>query len=146
MNRDNPITEDYKLLLVFRNIGLKLLQHLKEVMYRPPYNSLFKEMTVAGKSETGFSYLEHNFITGIELFFNHSRMPRSAFIATYYLHPERGKEREEIVRYSFDLDYNVNDIYTPEDFAEHYLIEFHQNLKKHFSDRHDPFPIRISDK
>ena len=146
MNRENPITEDYKLLLVFRNIGAKLLQRLKEVMYRPPYGSLFKETAVAGKGETGFSYLDHNFITGIELFFNHSRMPRSAFLATYYLHPERGKEREEIVRYSFDLDYNVNDIYTPEDFAEPYLIEFHQNLKKHFSDRHDPFPIRISDK
>jgi hypothetical protein len=146
MNRLNPITEDYKLLLVFRNIGVQLLQRLKEVIGKPPYAPLFKERPATGKNEIGFSYLEHQFSTGIELFFEYSRMPRSAFIATYSLHPERGKDSEEIVRYSFDLDYTINGIYNLEDFAEYYLIDFHENLKKQFSDRHDPFPIRISDK
>ncbi len=146
MNHQNPITEDYSLLLVFRNIGVKLLQRLKEAMAKPPYNAFFKETPAAGKAEIQFLYLEHQFITGIELFFDGSRMPKTASVATYYVHPQKGKDREEIVRYAFDLGVTVNDIYTADDFAGHYLIEFHQNLKRQFSDRHDPFAIRIGDR
>ena len=145
MNYQNPIVEDYKLLLVFRNIGLKLIQQLRELIRKPPYNMLFKELAVTGQNELAFSYLEHNFTTQIELFFNHSRMPKTASITTYNRHAGK-KEPEEIIRYSFDLDYNVNDIYTLENFAEYYLIEFHQNVKKSFSDNHSPFTIRITDK
>jgi hypothetical protein len=144
MNRQNPITEDYKLLLVFRNIGIKLLQQLREAMYRPPYNTFFKEVPAA-PHEIRFSYLGHQFTTAVELFFNHSKMPKTAFVATYLL-SENGTAREEIIQYSFDLGYNINGIYKLDDFAEFYLIEFHENLKKSFSDHHHPFPLRVTDK
>src|SRR3990170_2782957 len=62
MNRLNPITEDHKLLLVFRNIGLKLLQQLRDAMYRSPYNSFFKDVPAASH-EARFSYLGHQFTT-----------------------------------------------------------------------------------
>ena len=145
MNRLNPITEDYKLLLVFRNMGIKVLQQLRAVMQEPAYVPLFKNLALTEQNELSFSYLDYNFKTTIELYFNHSKMPKSALLTTYY-YPGNTKNREEIVRYSFDLDYRINDIYTLDDFAEYYLIEFHQNLKKSFSDNHDPFAVRIQGK
>jgi hypothetical protein len=72
-------------------------------------------------------------------------MPKSAFLTTYYF-PENSKNREEIIRYGFDLDYSINNIYTINNFAEYYLIEFHENVKKSFSDNHTAFSIRISGK
>lgn len=146
MNRINPITEDYKLLLVFKNIGLKLVQQVKVCMSSQPYNSFFKEVTMTEQHELRFSYFNHKFKTGIELFFNHSKMPKSAFLATYYLPAETEKSKEEIVSYAFDMEYNINDIYTFDDFADYYLIEFHQNLKKCFSDNHIPFTLKSNSK
>jgi hypothetical protein len=145
MNRLNPITEDYKLLLVFRNMGTHVLQQLRKMMQEPAYNTLFRNIVLTEQNELSFTYLDNSFKTGIELYFNHSKMPKSAFLTTYY-HPDNAQGREEIVRYSFDLDYRINDIYTIEDFAEYYLIEFHQNLKKSFSDNHLPFTVRVSGK
>ena len=143
MNHLNPIVEDYKLMLVFKNIGLQLLQQLKTQMGAPPYNNFFRDFTVTEHNELNFSYLQQNFTTGIELFFNHNRMPKTALIATYWLRPGNAAKSEEIISYAFDLNYQVNDIYTLSDFAEHYLIEFHQNLKKSFSEHHIPFAIRM---
>jgi hypothetical protein len=142
----NPIIEDYKLLLVFRNMGLKMLQQLGTEMEGKTYNPFFKNVSFTEKNELFFSYLEHNFKTQIELFFNHSKMPKSAVIATYHLQQHSAKGPEEVISYAFDLNYNINNIYTLENFAENYLIEFHQNLKKNFSDNHMPFPINISSK
>src|SRR6476646_3668600 len=142
MHRLNPILEDYKLLIVFRNVGLKLVQQLKATMSTAPYNTLYRDISLTDQNELLFSYLHHSFKTGIEIYFNHSKMPKSALLATYYLATGK-KEAEEIISHSFDLDYRVNDVYTLEDFAEPYLIEFHQNLKKSFSDNHVPLAIRL---
>lgn len=143
MNRVNPIVEDYKLLLVFKNVGLQLLQQVKTTMNTPPYGAFFKDITLNEQNELLFTYLHQNFKTGLDVFFNHSRMPKSALLATYWLRPGSPTGSEEIVSYSFDLDYNINDIYTLNNFAEHYLIEFHQNLKKCFSEHHIPFSIKL---
>ena len=143
MNRLNPIVEDYKLLLVFRNIGLQLLLQLKTQMGTIPYSNFFRDITITEQNELYFSYLQQNFKTGIELYFNHSRMPKTARMTTYWLRPEQNPQNEEIISYAFDLNYGVNDIYTLDDFAEQYLIEFHQNLKKSFSEHHIPFAIRM---
>lgn len=142
MHRSNPIIEDYKLLLVFRNVGLQLLQQLKAVMSSAPYSQYFKDITINEQNELHFSYLHYHFKTGIEVYFNHSKMPKSALLATYYWQPG-AKAADEIVSYGFDLDYQVHDIYTLKDFAEPYLIEFHQNLKKTFSDNHIPLALRL---
>lgn len=142
MQRLNPIIEDYKLLLVFRNVGVQLLQQLKAVMSNTTYHRFFKDLSITDQNELSFSYLHHSFKTRIEIFFNHSRLPKSAVLATYYLYPGKS-EPDEIVSYSFDVSYQVNDIYTANDFAEPYLIEFHQNLKKTFSDYHIPLAIRL---
>lgn len=144
MNHPNPILEDYQLFVVFRNIGLKMLQQIQAVMSAPPYNTLFKTTAVTTQNELPFTYLEHRFKTQIEVFFNHSLMPKSAFLATYYLDTDTKKNPEEIISYTFELDYTVHDIYTLEDFAEHYLIEFHQNIKKTFSDNHLAFAIKLN--
>lgn len=145
MNYENPLVADYKLLVVFRNMGSKLLQQLKEHLLKPPYNSLFKDVVLTNQHDLLFTYLGHAFSTRIEVFFNYSRMPKSAFIATYPAQPQ-AKLTEEMIRYSFDLDYMINDMYTLDDFAEYYIIEFHQNLKKTFSEHHMPFPVRITEK
>jgi hypothetical protein len=145
MNRLNPITEDYKLLLVFRNMGTQVLQQVRKVMQEPVYSPLFRNLSLTEQNELCFTYLGHSFKTGIELYFNHTKMPKSAFLTTYY-YPENTKDREEIIRYGLDLDYTINNIYNVNNFAEHYLIEFHQNIKKSFSDNHAPFSIRISAK
>jgi len=142
MSRLNPIIEDYKLLLVFRNVGLQLLQQLKAVMSSPPYSPYFKNLTITDQNELLFTYLQHPFRTGIAVYFNHSRLPKSAQIATYYT-PEGKSGPEEIVSYGFDLNYQVNDVYALKDFGEPYLIEFHQNLKKTFSDLHIPLALRL---
>lgn len=144
MHRLNPILEDYKLLLVYRNIGIKLLQQLKAEMTAPPYAPFFKNINLTDINELYFTYLQNNFKTGIEIFFEYSKMPKTAALATYYLHEPLAAE--EIVSYAFDLDYNVNDIYDLDTFAEHYLIDFHQNLKKSFSEHHRPFTIKLNDK
>jgi hypothetical protein len=146
MNWQNPIVEDHKLFLVFKNIGLQILQQLKVTLTGELYSNYFKDTVVTEKNELLFTYLDHNFKTQLEVFFNHSKMPQFAFIATYYLRPEKFKDPLEIVSYAFDLNYNINKIYTLQDFAEYYLIEFHQNLKKSFSDEHTPFPIRMNGK
>jgi hypothetical protein len=143
MNRLNPIVEDYKLFVVFKNIGLQLLQQLRMQMSMPPYSNFFRDVAITEQNELLFSYLQQHFKTGIELFFNHSRMPKSALLATYWLRSDRTAKNEEIISYSFDLNYQINDIYALADFAEHYLIEFHQNLKKSFSEHHIPFAIRM---
>jgi hypothetical protein len=145
MNRLNPITEDYKLLLVFRNMGTQVLQQVRKIMQEPIYSSLFRNLVLTEQNELCFTYLDHSFKTVIELYFNHTKMPKSAFLTTYY-HSENKKDREEIIRYGLDLDYSINNIYTINNFAEFYLIEFHQNVKKSFSDNHTPFSIRISGK
>jgi hypothetical protein len=145
MNRLNPITEDYKLLLVFRNMGAHVLQQLRKVMQEPVYSPLFRNLALTEQNELDFTYLDHHFKTGIELYFNHTKMPKSAFLTTYY-YPENTKDRAEIIRYDLDLDYSINNIYTINNFAEYYLIELHENVKKSFSDNHTPFSIRISGK
>src|SRR6059036_3114823 len=119
MQRSNPIIEDYKLLLVFRNVGLKLLQQLKGLMSTLPYSNFFKDVSLTDQNELLFSYLHHTFKTGIEIYFNHHHMPKSALLATYYSHPGK-KEADEIVSYGFSLNYQVNDVYTIDDFAEPY--------------------------
>lgn len=139
----NPIIDDYKLLLVFKNMGTKLLLEVKNLMGKQPYNAVFKAGEITQQNEMFFAYLDYNFRIGIELFFNHTRMPKSALLATYYLSSEKGGAKEEIISYAFDLDYVVNDIYTLDNFAEHYLVEFHQNVKKSFSDSHTPFSIKL---
>lgn len=144
MNHQNPIVEDYKLLVVFKHIGLKLLQHVKDQLAKQPYAFIFKDVALPEPHELRFSYLGYPFSTRIEAFFNFSRMPKTASIATY--HAALQKEPEEIVRYSFDLDFVINDVYTLENFAEYYLIEFHENLKKTFSEHHTPFLIRIGER
>lgn len=146
MNEANPMLDDYKLLVVFKNIGLKLIQEVKVAMSRPPYNGLFKCSGVTEQNEMLFSYLEQPFKLQIEVFFNQTRMPKTAQLTSYFLQPDKTKRNEEIIRYTYDLDYNVNDIYTLDNFASHYLIEFHQNVKKTFSDNHVPFGIRFSGK
>lgn len=142
MDHLNPIIEDYKLLTVFKNIGQQLLQQVKGAMSAPPYTNFFKEITLTEQNELHFSYLQHHFKTQIEVFFNHSKMPKSAFIATYHLPQDKGKDVGEIISYAFNLDYTINGIYTFDDFAAYYLIEFHQNLKKSFSDNDAPFAIK----
>jgi hypothetical protein len=146
MNWQNPIIEDHKLFLVFKNMGLKILQQLKVILNGDLYSTYFKEIILTEKNELLFTYLDHNFKTQLEVFFNHSKMPQFASFTTYYLRPERFKDPLEIVSYAFDLNYNINKIYTLQDFAEYYLIEFHQNLKKSFSEDHTPFSIRINGK
>ncbi len=145
MKWQNPIVEDYKLFLVFSNMGHKMLQQLKMAMSTPLYSPYFKDVVLTDQNELFFTYLDHSFRTGLEVFFNHSRMPRSALVATYRLQ-KNTQEEEEIISYAYDLNYNINSIYTPENFAEYYLIEFHQNLKKCFSDNHHPFRIKINGK
>lgn len=144
MPRFNPILEDYKLLVVYRNIGSKLLLQLKVVMSAPPYAAYFKSLNLTDTNELYFTYLHYRFKTALEAFFDYSKMPKTAVLTTYQL--REPLEPEEIVSYSFDLDYNVNTIYTLETFAEHYLIDFHQNLKKSFSENHVPFAIKLNDK
>ena len=144
MNHLNPILEDYRLLVVYRNIGVELLQQLKTTMMAPPYAVFFKNININESNELHFSYLQYNFKTGIELFFDYSKLPKTALLATYYLNGQT--TAEEIVSYTFDLNYNVNDIYALSDFAGHYLVDFHQNIKKTFSEHHWPFTIKFTDK
>ena len=144
MHHQNPIFEDAQLILVFRNIGVQLLQKITAVMSAPPYNTLFRTAAISGQNELPFTYLDHAFKMQIEVHFNHTRMPKSAFLTTYHVDASHKNGREEIISYAFDLDYTVNDIYTLETFAEHYLIEFHQNVKKSFSDNHMAFQIKLN--
>jgi len=146
MNHYNPILEDHKSLFVFRNMGLKLLQQLRSVMCEQTYSPFFKNVSTIGQNELTFTYLGQSFKTRIELLFRNDKMPDHAFIATYHIPEEKFKEEQEIVSYSFDLRYNVNDIFSQEDFADHYLIDFHQNLKKYYSDDNKPFPIKVNGK
>jgi len=146
MNHSNPIFADHKSLLVFRSMGRKLLQQLAIVMSDEAYASLFKNVKSLHPNELTFTYLDLPFKTRIELFFRNDKLPDHAFIATYHMPEQPFKEEQEIISYSFDLKYNVNDIFTEEDFAGHYLIDFHQHLKKYYSDEHKPFPIRWNGK
>ena len=146
MSHPNPIFADYKSLLVFQNMGRRLLQQLAAAMNEPAYATFFKNIKSPHPNELTFTYLNLSFKTRIELFFRNDKLPDHAFIATYYIPEQPFKEEQEIVSYSFDLKYNVNDIYTEENFAGYYLIDFHQNLKKYYSDEHKPFPIKMDGK
>jgi hypothetical protein len=144
MHHQNPIFEDVQLLQVFRNVGVQLLQQVTAVMSAPPFNTLFKAALLTGQNELPFTYLDHTFKMQIEVLFNHTRMPKSALLTTYHVDAMYKNGREEIISYAFDLDYTVNGIYTRETFAEHYLIEFHQNVKKSFSDNNMAFQIKLT--
>lgn len=146
MERSNPILADYKSLLVFRNIGRELLHKLETTMCEPTYAPFFKNVLQTPANELTFTYLGFTFITRIELFFQNDRMPGQAYITTYIIQLQPYQQEQEIISYSFDLNYTVSDIFTEKDFAFHYLIDFHQQLKKHYSDEHKPFPIRIMER
>lgn len=146
MTNSNPIFEDHKQLTVLKKIGLKLLQQLKVAMAEQPYASYFKIANTTEPHRIAFTYLSLPFTTRLELFFNNTRLPAMALLSTYLLPDETSTEPSEIISYVYDLKYTVNHIYTSEDFAVPYLIELHQNLKKHYSDEHKPFPLKGMDK
>ena len=146
MSSSNPIVDDYKRLQIFNQIGIKLLQQLKTVLSKPPYNQYFKSLITTEKNEMIFTYWDQHFKTRVELFFKNNKMPTVAFLATYYIPEGSVSTTEEIISYPFDIAYNINNIYSLEDFAEPYAIEFHENLKKTFSDNHLPLPVRMSGK
>ena len=146
MKDNNPIIEDHKQLTVLKKIGLELLQQLKAAMAEQPYASYFKNINTTEPNSITFTYLGLPFTTRLELFFNNTRLPAMALLSTYLLPDEKSSSPAEIVGYAYDMKYTVNHIYTSEDFAVPYLIELHQNLKKHYSDEHKPFPLKGIDK
>lgn len=145
MNTFNPIADDLKLLTVYRNIGLQLLQQLRKTMITPTYTVVCKPAVVNEDNVLPFTWLKYSFQTRIDVFFEGARLPKTALLATYLMPTANGKE-EEIVSYDFTIDLNINSIFTIQDFAEPYLIDFHQNLKKVFSDNHNPFVLKFNDK
>ena len=140
------LLNDCKKLLVFKNIGIKLLNKLKATLADSPYSGFFKNISTTDQNELLFSYLGQNFKIRIELYFNNEAIPNQAYLTTYRLPEQQLRNDEEIISYPFNLDYTVNYGFTIDDFAVNYISDFHQKLKQHYSESHKPFPIRINDK
>ncbi len=139
---NTEMINDYKRLMVFKDIGIKLLNQLKEAMSGNAYAVFFKKISISEQKELLFTYMGQQFVVRIELYFDNTAMPGEAYMATYHIPEEKFRDYEEIVSYSFDMNYTVSRMFTSENFAEPYLADFHQNLKLHYAQHNKPFPIR----
>ncbi len=138
----SDLLNDSKRLLVFKNMGLKLLNKLRSTLVEGPYVSLFKNISTTDQNEVLFTYLGHNFRIQIEMYFSNDAIPNQAYLTTYRLPEQQFRNEEEILSYPFNLDYTVNYGFTIDNFAPNYILDFHQKLKQHYSESHKPFPIR----
>ena len=107
--------------------GAKLLAALSTCIDSPSTISMFTIMS-SKDIEIRFQFLGFEFSTVLEILPINYSLGFEGQLTTYWL---KGKDTEdvEIVSFSFDRIGNVNRMYTVDEFADLYLIEFLKNIK-----------------
>lgn len=107
--------------------GAKLLAALSTSMVNAKMTSMFA-MTSFNDIEIKFQFLGFEFITVLEILPTNYSLNSEGQLTIYWL---KGKDKEEveIVSFCFDKIGNVNRMYTVNEFADFYLVEFLKNIK-----------------